>query len=70
MSGIRIALIGDYSPSVTANVRLSPQTFAIPRALELAAKALNVDVQPAWIHTSKVAGAEEIHSLHSYQAIW
>jgi CTP synthase (UTP-ammonia lyase) len=63
MSGIRIALIGDYSPSVTAHI-------AIPRALELAANALSVDVQPAWIHTSKVAGAEEMRALHSYHAIW
>jgi len=59
----RIALIGDYRASVTAHV-------AIPRALELAAGSLKVDAEPVWIHTSRLAGAEAIRSLLSYQGIW
>jgi CTP synthase (UTP-ammonia lyase) len=60
---VRIALIGDYRASVTAHV-------AIPRALELAAGSLNADVEPVWIHTSALTGAEAIRWLRSYQGIW
>ena len=63
MSKTRIALIGDYSAAVTAHV-------AIPPALELAAKALNVNVEPVWIHTSTLVGNEAIGSLLGYQGIW
>jgi len=63
MSRIRIALIGDYRPSVTAHA-------AIPGALDLAAKALHVEVEPVWIHTAKLASAEEMRSLKSYRGIW
>ncbi len=47
MSNTRIALIGDYNASLTAHITISP-------ALELAAKASNVDVEPVWIHTSYI----------------
>jgi CTP synthase (UTP-ammonia lyase) len=60
---IRIALIGDYRPSVTAHA-------AIPPALELAAKSLGVEVEPVWIHTSELYSPDQIHSLRSYQGIW
>lgn len=63
MSNIRIALIGDYSASVTAHI-------AIPPALELAAKALDVEVEPVWIHTSKLTGKEELRALPGYRGIW
>jgi CTP synthase (UTP-ammonia lyase) len=41
----RIALIGNYQPSVKAHL-------AIPRALELAADTLALKVEPAWTATS------------------
>lgn len=63
MSNIRIALIGDYNPSVTAHI-------AIPPALELAAKDLDVEVEPVWIHTSKLSGKEDLRALRDYQGIW
>jgi CTP synthase (UTP-ammonia lyase) len=63
LSNIRIALIGDYRASVTAHI-------AIPPALELAAKALNVAVDPVWIHTSKLTTQEELGSLPGYDGIW
>lgn len=63
MSCTRIALIGDYNASLTAHITISP-------ALELAAKTSNVDVEPVWIHTSKLTTKEEIRSLHSYEGIW
>jgi CTP synthase (UTP-ammonia lyase) len=63
MSNIRIALIGDYNSAVTAHV-------AIPPALELAAKALDVYVEPTWIHTSKLTGNQEVRSLLRYHGIW
>ena len=59
----RIALIGDYRASVTAHL-------AIPPALELAAKSLNVEIEPQWIHTSKLTSAEELSALRHYQGIW
>jgi CTP synthase (UTP-ammonia lyase) len=60
---IRIALIGDYSASVTAHI-------AIPPALDLAANALNVAVEPVWIHTSKLSREEELRALSGYHGIW
>lgn len=44
---LRVALIGDYSPSVTAHQ-------AIPEALRLAASARAVDLEPVWTHTSSI----------------
>ena len=58
-----IALIGDYDASVTAHV-------AIPPALELAARALQVDVEPVWIPTTELAGAAAVRALRAYQGIW
>jgi len=63
LSNIRIALIGDYSAAVTAHT-------AIPPALELAAKSLNVDVEPVWIHTLKLPINDEGRSLVGYHGIW
>lgn len=63
MSNSRIVLIGDYDGSLTAHT-------TIPPALELAAKVLKVDVEPVWMHTSKLTTKEEIRSLHSYEGIW
>jgi CTP synthase (UTP-ammonia lyase) len=63
VSKIRIALIGDYSASVTAHI-------AIPRALDLAAEDLNVEVEPVWIHTSKLSREDELRALSAYHAIW
>lgn len=63
MTATRIALIGDYRASVTAHI-------AIPAALQLAANALDVEVEPVWIHTSKLSGEQELLALLGYQAIW
>jgi CTP synthase (UTP-ammonia lyase) len=63
MSSVRIALIGDYTASVTAHI-------AIPPALELAAKALQVEVEPVWIHTAKLTGDQELRALLGYHGIW
>jgi CTP synthase (UTP-ammonia lyase) len=63
VSNTRIALIGDYNASLTAHI-------TIPPALDLAAKALNVDVEPVWVHTSKLTTKEDIRSLHCYDGIW
>jgi CTP synthase (UTP-ammonia lyase) len=60
---IRIALIGDYRASVTAHA-------AIPPAVDLAAKSLDIEVEPVWIHTSRLTSPEEFHSLRGYQGIW
>jgi CTP synthase (UTP-ammonia lyase) len=44
---LRVALIGDYNPSVIAHQ-------AIPEALRLAALAGAADVDPVWTHTSSI----------------
>ena len=62
-SNTRIALIGDYSASVTAHI-------AIPPALELAARDLNIEAEPVWINTSKLTDKEELRALAGYQGIW
>lgn len=63
MPRARIALIGDYSGAVIAH-------RAIPPALQLAAGALGMDVEPVWIHTSRLAQKAELDALRGYQGIW
>ncbi len=60
---IRIALVGDYRPAVTAHA-------AIPLALAIAAEATNQHVEPAWTPTAELNGEQAIRSLAGYQGIW
>ncbi len=57
----RIALVGDYNPSVPAHQ-------AIPVALDLASAHLRVQVVGDWISTKKINSAAD--NLASYQGIW
>lgn len=58
---IAIALIGDYDPAIAAH-------RAIPRALELAAQAIEHPVQPMWVSTDTLT--EVSSALAGYDAIW
>jgi CTP synthase (UTP-ammonia lyase) len=58
---IRIALIGDHDPAITAH-------RAIPIALGLAAQAANVRIKPAWVATP--APERDAALLGAYHAIW
>ncbi len=58
---IRIALIGDHDPAVTAH-------RAIPEALRLSAQRLGVPLAPEWIHTTTITTAAE--RLAGHAAIW
>lgn len=57
----RIALVGDYNPSVIAHQ-------AIPLALDLAAQYHDVEVEGVWIHTSQIDNAEAV--LADYDGLW
>jgi len=57
----RIALVGDYKPSVTAHQ-------AIPKALDLAAADLGVQIAGDWVATDAIHHAEE--DLAEYAGIW
>jgi CTP synthase (UTP-ammonia lyase) len=57
----RVALVGDYNPSVIAHQ-------AIPEALRLAAAASSVKVQPVWTHTASITGAAE--DFAGFDGIW
>jgi CTP synthase (UTP-ammonia lyase) len=57
----RVALIGDYHPSVIAHQ-------AIPPALQLAALASGVEVEPVWTHTSSIAGRDS--EFADFDGIW
>ncbi len=57
----RIALVGDYNPSVTAHQ-------AIPLALELAARHHRANVEAVWVHTSQMGDAET--TLATYDGVW
>jgi CTP synthase (UTP-ammonia lyase) len=59
---VRIALVGDYSPEVTAHI-------AIPRALDLAAAMVECDTAPDWIATPDLDRDAEL-TLAPYHAIW
>src|SRR6266545_204071 len=59
---VRVALIGDYDPAITAH-------RAIPRALDLAAESIGCAVAPEWIATPAPEGTAA-RLLDGYQAIW
>jgi CTP synthase len=61
----RIALVGDYNPSVTAHQ-------AIPLAVELAARHHGVPVHGEWVHTSKIEAqlADVEKMFAAFDAIW
>jgi CTP synthase (UTP-ammonia lyase) len=58
---IRIALVGDFDPAVTAH-------RAIPEALRLSARRLGVAISPEWIHTTAVGADAE--TLRGHAAVW
>lgn len=58
---IKIGLIGDYSPAVTAHI-------AIPKALALAAQKAGCDVQETWLPTEDTS--RNIDLLSGYDALW
>jgi CTP synthase (UTP-ammonia lyase) len=60
---IRVALIGDYNPSVPAHL-------AVPRALELAGADLALKVAHRWIHTTELGDQNMFEKLNSFQGIW
>jgi CTP synthase (UTP-ammonia lyase) len=57
---LRIALVGDYDPSVTAHQ-------AIPQALALAALALHHPVEPHWVATDDI---RDTRALTHFDALW
>jgi CTP synthase (UTP-ammonia lyase) len=57
----RIALVGDYNPSVIAHQ-------AIPLALNLAAEHHDAAVEGVWVHTSQIDDAEAL--LADYDGVW
>lgn len=57
---LRVALVGDYDPAVTAH-------RAIPRALALAAELLGIDVEPYWLPTDAVDAEDP---LAEADALW
>jgi CTP synthase (UTP-ammonia lyase) len=59
---VRIALIGDHDPAVTAH-------RAIPLALELAARTTGLDVQPYWLHTTTIPDLAA-DFLSPYHGVW
>src|SRR5690348_1638779 len=62
MNKIRIVLVGDYDASLTFHITIAP-------ALELPANALGVDLEPVWIHTSKLTVKAAVNSLLAYHGL-
>jgi CTP synthase (UTP-ammonia lyase) len=59
---IRVALVGDFNPSVVAH-------RAIPMALNLAGRQQGVEVQPLWAHTSSILRIVDTQ-FASFDGIW
>jgi CTP synthase (UTP-ammonia lyase) len=57
---LHIALVGDYNPSVTAHI-------AIPKALELTSRFLNIELEYHWLNTETIA---DTRMLEAYDALW
>lgn len=61
---LRVALVGDYDPTVTAHQ-------AIPRALALAADRLGLTVEPRWLATHAVPRDDPLADADGpYDAAW
>jgi CTP synthase (UTP-ammonia lyase) len=59
---IKVALIGDFNPSVTAHI-------AIPKAIAIASKENNQNVEGVWVETKNLSGNID-HLLAEYSGIW
>lgn len=59
---IRVALVGDHKPTVTAHV-------AIPQALQIAAVQLGSAVEYEWLATPELAGDTE-ECVKEFDALW
>jgi CTP synthase (UTP-ammonia lyase) len=62
MTVLRIGLIGDFDPTVTAHQ-------AIPLALSLAAQSVGRALEPTWIHTATL-GRDTSQQLSAFAALW
>ena len=62
MSELKIALIGDYNPSVTAHQ-------AIPEALRIAGEVTRLAVTWEWIYTSSIT-SDSVKKLQEFDGIW
>ena len=59
---IKIGLIGDYNPGVTAHI-------AIPKALRLSSEKLNCAVEYFWLNTDLIT-KEYFNELNSFNGLW
>ncbi len=62
MKKIKIGLIGDYKPSVTAHI-------AIPKALKLSSQKLNCEVEYLWLDTDLIT-KKYFSELNSFDGLW
>jgi CTP synthase (UTP-ammonia lyase) len=62
MAILRIGLVGDRDESVTAH-------RAIPRALDLAARSVGVEVAPVWLHTASL-GKSMAGDVSTCDGVW
>jgi CTP synthase (UTP-ammonia lyase) len=58
---LRIALVGDFDPGVTAHK-------AIPEALQLSARELGIRVVSEWVHTSTIDSTAQ--QVAEHDAVW
>ena len=58
----KIALIGDYNPSVTAHL-------AIPKAIEIASQENDRSAEGVWVETENLSG-NVAHVLAEYSGVW
>ncbi len=62
MKKIKIGLIGDYDPNVTAHI-------AIPKALQLSSEKLNHPVEYIWLNTELI-NKKYFNELNSFNGLW
>ncbi len=60
-TGYRIALVGDYSPDVTAHV-------AIPKALDISSNATDHPVKAVWVPTNELSASAD--ALQGFDGVW
>jgi CTP synthase (UTP-ammonia lyase) len=62
MKPIRVALVGDYNPEVTAH-------RAIPEAIRLACESCDLAIEGVWVHTTTL-GPDVSQQLSGFAGLW
>jgi len=60
---IRIGILGDFNPDTAAHTMIAP-------SLQHAGRALGIEVEPQWLPTPSLVGAEGERLMAEFDGLW